>query len=117
VALKARIKKICRDVSKVIYIRWRLIGSKAVWFWLAKIISGKSQQVRTRRGVDKGSVAIYWLREVQPVSDRLSSQVRLASAIMRLWARVVGHSHFAGTIQVVGTSISVGIRIFSIVVG
>jgi hypothetical protein len=29
----------------------------------------------------------------------------------------VGHSHFAGVSQAVGTSISVGIRIFSIVGG
>lgn len=36
---------------------------------------------------------------------------------MRLWARVVGHSHFAGTSQVVGTSMRVGRRIFSIVGG
>ena len=60
---------------------------------------------------------MYTLREDQPVSDKFSSQVRLASAMMRLWARVVGHNHFDGTIQVVGTSISVGMRIFSIVVG
>lgn len=73
--------------------------------------------MRTRRGVDKGSVAMYRFNEVQPVSDRLSNQVRLASAIIRLWARVVGQSHLGDTNQVVGTSISVGIRIFSIVEG
>lgn len=116
-ALKAKIKKIWRDVRRVIYIRCRLIGSRAVWFWLAKIIRGNNQQVRTRRGVDNGSVAMYRFSEVHPVSERLSSQVRLASAITRLWARVVGHSHFEGTIHVVGTSINVGMRIFSIVVG
>lgn len=115
VALKAKIRKICSDVNKVINIRWRPRGSWDVWFWLARIISGRSQQVRTRSGVDKGSAAIYRLREVQPVSDRLSNQVRLASAIIRLWARVVGHSHFRGVNHVVGTSMSVGIRIFSIV--
>lgn len=57
-AENAIIRKICKEVNRVIYIRWRLMGSGAVWFWLAKIISGRSQQVRTRRGVDKGSVAI-----------------------------------------------------------
>ena len=51
-------RKNCRDVSRVMYIRWRLMGSRAVWFWLARIISGKSQQVRTKRGVDRGSVAM-----------------------------------------------------------
>lgn len=58
VALNARIRKNCREVSRVIYIRWRLIGSWAVWFWLARIINGRSQQVRTSRGVDNGSVAM-----------------------------------------------------------
>lgn len=91
------------------------MGSEAVWFWLARIIRGNNQQVRTRRGVDKGSVAIYRLSEAQPVSDRLSSQVRLASAMIRLCARVEGHNHFGLTNQAVGTSMSVGIRIFSIV--
>ena len=52
------IRKICREVRRVMYIRWRLIGSRAVWFWLARIMRGRSQQVRTRRGADKGSVAI-----------------------------------------------------------
>ena len=51
-------RKICRDVRRVIYIRGRLIGSRAVWFWLAKIIRGRSQQVRTSRGVDRRSVAM-----------------------------------------------------------
>ena len=58
VAPKAIIRKICRDVKRVMYIRWRLMGSRDVWFWLAKIISGRSQQVRTRRGVERESTAI-----------------------------------------------------------
>lgn len=40
--------------------------------------------------------------------------MRLANAITRLWRRVVGHSHFEGTSQVVGISIIVGIKIFNI---
>merc|ERR1712035_236994 len=99
------------------YIRWRLTGSWAVWFWLARIIRGRSQQVRTKRGVDRGSVAIYGLRQDQPVSERFFSQVRLASAITRLCRSAVGHNHLAETSQVVGTSMRVGIRIFSIVEG
>lgn len=58
VAPKARIRKNCRDVMSEMYIRCRLIGSRAVWFWLARIIRGNSQQVRTKRGVESGSVAI-----------------------------------------------------------
>lgn len=36
---------------------------------------------------------------------------------MKLWAMEVGHSHLGGVNQIVGTSIIVGIRIFSIVGG
>lgn len=111
------IRKICSEVRRVIYVRWRLIGSEAVWFWLARIISGRSQHVNTKRGVDKGSRAIMWFRAVHPDSVVLLSQDRLRTAINRLLARVVGQSHFDGASQVVGTSIIVGIRIFSIVGG
>lgn len=58
VAPNAMIRKVCREVKRVMYIRWRLSGSGLMWFWLARIISGSSQQVRTSRGVDKGSVPI-----------------------------------------------------------
>lgn len=52
-----------------------------------------------------------------PVSDIFFNHDRLAVAITRLCSNVVGHSHFLGVSQVVGTSIKVGIRIFSIVTG
>lgn len=39
------------------YSRWRFSGSGAIWFWLAKIIRGRSQQDKTRRGVERASVA------------------------------------------------------------
>lgn len=51
------------------------------------------------------------------MSERFLSQDRLAKAIIKLWARVVGHSHLAGDSQAVGTSMRVGIKIFSIGVG
>lgn len=38
-------------------MRCRFKGSAAVWFWLARIMSGKSQHVNTRRGVERVSVA------------------------------------------------------------
>lgn len=68
-----------------------------------------------RRGVDKESVAMYRLREVQPASDRLANHEKLTSAIIRLWARAVGHNHFKGVNQIVGISMSVGAIIFSTV--
>lgn len=54
------------------------------------------------------------MRKDHPVSDVFFSHERLARAINRLWSRVVGHNHLVGAIQAVGTSIIVGIRIFSI---
>lgn len=110
-------RKNWRDVSKEIYIRCRLCGSGIRWFWLARIIRGRSQQVSTNRGVDRPSVARYRLREVHPVSDAVFNQVRLTVAINRLWKRLEGHNHLWGTSHAVGTSRRVGIRIFSIVVG
>lgn len=55
---KARIRNACREIRREIYNRWRLIGSGVMWFWLAMIIIGRSQQDRTRRGDDSMSVAI-----------------------------------------------------------
>lgn len=80
-------------------------------------MSGRSQQVRTRRGVERGSVPIYRLVVVQPVSEFHFNQVRLTKAIRRLWAVELVHNHFAGDNQIVGNSITVGIKIFSIVGG
>lgn len=72
--------------------------------------------MRTKRGVESGSVPIYRFSEDQAVSDGFLNQVRLNSAMIRLWVRVVGHSHLAGVSQAVGKSMRVGIIIFSIVV-
>jgi len=88
-----------------------------MWFWLARIIRGRSQHDRIRRGVDKGSVAISGFIRDQPVSEAWNSQWRLIKAIMSPWVRDEGHSHFGGVSQIVGNSISVGRRIFSIVRG
>lgn len=85
-----------------------------VWFWLAKIISGRSQQDNTRRGVERGSVAMCVFKLVQDVSEGLFSQVRLNKAMQKLWPRVVGQSHFGPDSQIVGRSIRVGSRTFSI---
>lgn len=43
------------------------------------------------------------------------SHERLANAMSRLCVRVEVHNHLAGTSQVVGTSMIVGMRIFNIV--
>lgn len=116
VAPNAIIKKVCNEASSVIYMRCRLTGSGLMWFWLARIISGRSQHVSTRRGVDRGSVAIYVLDAVHPVSEVHFNQERLTRAIERLCAMVAVHSHLGEVSQIVGNSIMVGISTFSIVV-
>lgn len=98
------------------YRRCRLIGSGLIWFWLAKIINGRSQHVNTRSGVDRGSVAKYMFEAAHPVSDVHFNQVRLMRAINRLCAVVVVQSHLGDEIQIVGNSIIVGISTFSIVI-
>lgn len=117
VAEKARIRKNCRRIRSVMNMRCRLRGSWAVWFWLARIMRGRSQQVKINSGVESISRAIKVLTEVQLDVGNFISNGRLASAIIKLWRVVVGQSHLAGTIQVTGTSMKVAIRISSIVTG
>lgn len=69
VAPKARMRKNWREVSREMYVRWRLIGSCAIWFWLARVIKGRSQHERMRRGVDSESVAMRGPMKDQPVSE------------------------------------------------
>jgi len=45
-----------------------------MWFWLARIISGRSQHDKIRRGVDNGSVAMRGLISDHPVSEVWVSQ-------------------------------------------
>lgn len=51
------------------------------------------------------------------MSDRFFNQVRLITAMARLWNSVVGHNHLGVANHAVGISIRVGIKIFSTVRG
>ena len=113
-ALNARIKKNWSEAKSEMNMRWRLRGSEAVCFWLAKIIRGSSQHVRTRRGVERESVAINRLREDHPVSERFFNQERLIREMQKLYIKLMGQSQLRLSNQAVGISMSVGIRIFSI---
>lgn len=81
------------------------------------IIRGRSQQDRTSSGLERGSVPIVEERLAHPVSAGFFIQMRLAVAIRRLLKVVVCQIHFEGASQVVGISIMVGSKIFSIVRG
>lgn len=71
VAENARMRKNWREMRRVMYIRCREGGSDTVWFWLARIIRGSNQQVKTVSGADRGSRAIIWFKLVQPVVELL----------------------------------------------
>lgn len=43
-------------------IRFRVSGSFCKWFWLAKIMSGSSQQERTSRGDEIWSIPVHGVR-------------------------------------------------------
>ena len=88
-----------------------------MWFWLAIIIKGRSQQERTSRGLDRASVAVSRLRWVHPVSHDFFIQIKLMVAINRLCTVGIFQVHFVGVNQVVGIKSRVGIRIFNIVEG
>lgn len=59
---KARIMRGCTAIRVAVNIRLRVRGSCCRWFWLARIISGTSQQDRTSRGEDVWSVPAHRLR-------------------------------------------------------
>lgn len=115
-APKAIIRNVCREIISVRYVRCRAIGSGMMCFWLARIISGRSQQVSTRRGADSGSTPRRLLASCQPVWMSDFRYVRFTVAIIIAWTVIAGHSHFFWRAQVSGSSIIVGTRIFNIVV-
>lgn len=59
------IRKIWSRIIIVMYNFFRVSGSLVIWYWLAIIISGRSQVVSSNRGVDseseKNSIDIFKL--------------------------------------------------------
>lgn len=98
-------------------MRWWLGGVSARCFRLARNIRGRSHEVRTRRGIERASMAVNRLILVQPANHVVSSQTKLVAATDRLWARATGQIHFAGVAQIVGITIAVARINFSIVTG
>lgn len=115
-AVKVKIKKVWRRVSIVMYSFFRARGSLDKWDWEAMIIRGRSHVVSISRGVDSGSeknrgeklrlLSVGWL-----VRGRHRIQIiRLCIVVLIQMVLVVDS-------QVRGMSITVGVIIFSIVVG
>ena len=49
-------------IRVVMKIRFRVSGSCWMWFWLAMIMSGNSQQHSTSRGDEIWSMPVHWVR-------------------------------------------------------
>jgi len=84
---------------------------------LARKVRGRSQQERAIRGAERGSWANRWLGLSQPVSEAQQRECRLKKAIRKLWERQICQSCLGGAIKAVGTSMAMGISVFSIVGG
>lgn len=108
------IKKDWSRTIRVIYVRWRARGSEDMWFWLARIIRGRSQHERIRRGLERESVPKYELRHIHPEAQDVLAQKRLTAAIRRLFTVAVCQIHLWFENQVAGMSIRVGTKIFNI---
>lgn len=55
---KASISEICSKMIVKVKVRFREDGSRAKWFWLAKIIIGVSQHDRISSGAEVWSIPI-----------------------------------------------------------
>lgn len=86
------------------------------WFWLAIIISGRSQVVRISRGADSESEKKL-SEKIRPVSVIWFSIDRLIRLINRLWMVVLIQTMLFLDNHVSGSSMAVGRMIFSIVGG
>lgn len=100
----------------LMYSFLRAGGSLLRWFWLAIIINGRSQVVRTSRGADSESEKKL-SEKIRPVSVIWFSVDRLIRLINRLWMVVLIHTMLFLDSHVSGNSIAVGKMIFSIAGG
>lgn len=84
---------------------------------LARKVSGRSQQERAIKGVERGSQAKRWLGFSHPVSDDQHRECRLMKAIRNPWERQICQSCLAGAAKAVGRSMVKGTKVFSIAEG
>lgn len=65
-----------------------------MWFWLARIITGRSQYVRPANGADKVSRAITPFKNCMFEVVGVFSQRKENSEISKAWVEAAAHSCF-----------------------
>lgn len=113
--VKVRIRNSCSIMSIEIYVFLRFIDSVMRWFWLAMSMSGRSQVVRIKSGADRASEKniVEWILNGSEWRVRRDNEIKL---IKKLWRVVLVQINGDFDNHVNGRSITVGIKIFSIVV-
>lgn len=115
-AVKVIIRNSCSRISMVIYSFFRVVVSFDRWDWLAISIRGRSHVVRTSRGADSESEKNV-KEKLRLFSPSWFSRDRLIRLMRRLCTVALIQIMLCLDIHVMGSSIVVGIIIFSIVGG
>lgn len=115
-AVKVIIRNSCSRISMVIYSFFRVVVSFDRWDWLAISIRGRSHVVRTSRGADSESEKNV-KEKLRLFSPSWFSRGRLIRLMRRLCTVALIQIMLCLDIHVMGSSIVVGIIIFSIVKG
>lgn len=115
-AVKVIIRNSCSRISMVIYSFFRVVVSFDRWDWLAISIRGRSHVVRTSRGADSESEKNV-KEKLRLFSPSWFSRDRLIRLMRRLCTVALIQIMLCLDTHVMGSSIVVGIIIFSIVKG
>lgn len=111
------IKVVCNIVKVIRKVRFRFRGSVFKWFWLARIISGSSQQERIMSGAEVLSILKYMVvLEIFRRRGWLNS-IRLENASNIEYIIMVGNRMLELSRKADGIKKAVGIIIFSILIG
>ena len=113
-AVKVIIRNSCSRISMVIYSFFRVVVSFDRWDWLAISIRGRSHVVRTSRGADSESEKNV-KEKLRLFSPSWFSRDKLIRLMRRLCTVALIQIMLCLDIHVMGSSIVVGIIIFSIV--
>lgn len=110
------IRVVCNIVKVIKKVRLRFKGSAFKWFWLARIMSGNSQQDKIIRGEEVGSILKYMVVLEVFKSKGWLNNIRLESANNIEYTVKVGNRIFELSKKAEGIRKAVGIIIFNILV-